>query len=318
MDSPLQPLRIVFMGTPAFSIPTFQKILDSEHQVVAVYTQPPRPSGRGHRVQKSAVHVLAESEGIPVFTPTSLRNSHEQEQFRALNADVAVVIAYGLILPKEILEAPKNGCVNVHGSLLPRWRGAAPMQRAILAGDSETGITIMCMDEGMDTGGMLRLAAVSITDTTTTDILHDQLAALGADLLLQTLNDYTAKKISQIPQPLEGVTYAPKLKKSEGAIQWGLSNMDIKRQVQALNPWPGVFFSYQNVNFKVLDVDLIATPFPLVPGTILDDELTIACGQGAIRILTLQKPGGAPMKASAFLRGYSFPPGTVLPCPATP
>lgn len=310
-----EPLRIIFMGTPAFSVPTLQVLLGSRHQVVAVYSQPPRPSGRGHQIQKSPIHRLAECSGIPIFTPTNFKNEEEQALFASHKADIAVVIAYGLILPETILEMPRLGCLNVHASLLPRWRGAAPIQRAIEAGDPETGITIMKMDAGLDTGPMLLKKSVPIMLETTTMDLHDTLSEMGGPLLLEALEAYNAGTLQPIPQPTQGVTYAVKLTREEAQIDWRQPAGVWVRKIQAFTPWPGIWFDHEGTRLKVLAAQAIST-MKGNPGTVLDDQLTIACGEGALRIQTLQRPGGGILDAASFLRGYPLPIGTVLPCPA--
>lgn len=309
------PLRIIFMGTPAFSVPTLQTLLSSRHQVVAVYSQPPRPSGRGHQVQKSAVHRLAESAGIPIFTPVSLKNEEEHTLFASHKADTAIVVAYGLILPKAILETPRLGCLNVHASLLPRWRGAAPIQRAIEAGDQETGITIMKMDEGLDTGPMLLKKSLPITLETTATSLHDALSEMGGALLLEALEGYVAATFHPTLQPTQGVTYAAKLTRDEAQINWGDPADVWVRKIQAFTPWPGIWFDHEGIRLKVLAAEVVPHRKG-VPGTVLDDQLTIVCGEDALRIQTLQRPGGSALDATSFLRGYCLPIGTVLPCPA--
>lgn len=308
------PLRIIFMGTPAFSVSTLQTLCNSRHHVVAVYSQPPRPSGRGHQIQKSAVHQFAETKNIPVFTPLSLKTEEQHKFFATHNADIAVVVAYGLILPKEILDAPRLGCLNVHASLLPRWRGAAPIQRAIEAGDAETGVTIMKMDVGLDTGPMLLHKNLPIISQTTAESLHDDLSSLGAELLLEALEGYVSGNVFPMEQPIEGITYASKLTKEEGQIDWGLSAMTLRQKIQAFTPWPGVYFAYEGLRLKVLAAEVIFGRQDL-PGKVLDDQLTIACGTDALRIQMLQRPGGAPMDSQSFLRGFSLPVETILPCP---
>lgn len=309
------PLRIIFMGTPAFSVPTLQTLLSSRHQIVAVYSQPPRPSGRGHKVQNSAIHQLALSAGIPIFTPASLKTEEVQALFASHKADIAIVVAYGLILPKAILEAPRLGCLNVHASLLPRWRGAAPIQRAIEAGDVETGITIMKMDEGLDTGPMLIKKSLPLLPDTTAANLHDMLSKMGGPLLLEALEAYISGNLQPTSQPAQGVTYASKLTRDEGQIDWRMSAEIWGRKIQALTPWPGVWFDHEGTRLKVLEAKVIPN-MKGNPGTVLDDQLTIACGEGALRIQILQRPGGGALDAASFLRGYSLPTGTILPCPA--
>jgi len=310
------PLRLIFMGTPAFSVPTLQALVASHHQVVAVYSQPPRPSGRGHHIHKSAIHQFAESCGIPVFVPSTLKSPQEHEIFASHHADAAIVIAYGLMLPQPILDSPRLGCINVHASLLPRWRGAAPIQRAIEAGDHQTGITIMKMDAGMDTGPMLLSKSTPITDQTTATQLHDTLSEMGGPLLIEALEGYAAGTLHPTPQPLEGITYARKLLREEGQLDWRTSAQTCFRRIRAFTPWPGVWFEHNGIKLKVLDAEIIPT-LRGEPGTILDDQLTIACGEEALRLKTLQRPGGAALDTKAFLRGYPLPIGTVLLCPAT-
>lgn len=311
MGDVTQPLRIIFMGTPAFSVPTLQALLKSHHQIIAIYSQPPRPSGRGHHVHKSPVQLLAELHHIPVYTPKSLRSPESQAEFSALKPDVAVVIAYGLILPKAILDAPRFGCINVHASLLPRWRGAAPIHRALLAGDMETGITIMKMDEGLDTGPMLSKKSIPVTPATTASQLHDQLSELGANLLIQDLEDYIAGTLIPQAQPEEDVTYAHKLLREEGRLDWRNPADQLERQIRALNPWPGTWFEHDGINLKVSAATAVEGSFP-TPGIVIDDALTISCGQGALRIEQIQRPGGASLPTEAFLRGYCISKGTQL------
>lgn len=299
--------RVAFMGTPEFATEALKALLEAKYNVVAVYSQPPRPVGRGYKVQPSPVHALADLHHIPVYTPTSLRAEETQKQWKALDLDVAIVAAYGLILPKAILEAPRWGCVNIHASLLPHWRGAAPIQRAILAGDQESGITLMKMDEGLDTGDILLMEKTLITPTTTSSQLHDTLSNLGAEALLKTLPSYLSGKLHPVPQPQTGVTYADKLSKTEGAIDWSLPATTLERKIRALNPWPGTWFTLGDDRIKVLDAMVVPSTTSVQPGTILDDKLTIACGENALKLLIVQKPGKAPLEAQAFLRGYELP-----------
>lgn len=310
------PLRLIFMGTPVFSVPILQTLVDSRHQVVAVYSQPPRPSGRGHQVQKSAIHQLADTSGIPIFTPLNFKNEEDRAQFASHKADLAIVVAYGLILPQAILDIPPLGCFNVHASLLPRWRGAAPIHRAIEAGDSQTGVTIMKMEAGLDTGPMLLKKSLPITPQTTAPNLHDALSAMSGPLLLEALEGYVAGTLHPVPQPAEGITYAEKLTREEGQINWRSSAEIWVRKIQAFTPWPGVWFEHEGLRLKVLAAEAISHDKE-APGTVLDDQLTIACEEGALRLKLLQRPGGAPLDTQAFLRGYPLPKGTILPCPAT-
>lgn len=304
-------LKIVFMGTPQFSVETLERLVEANYDVVAVYCQPPRPSGRGHKLTASPVHQKAQMLGIPVFTPKSLRNAEAQATFQALNPDLAVVVAYGLILPKAILEIPKFGCLNIHGSLLPRWRGAAPIQRAIMAGDLETGITIMKMDEGLDTGPMLSTAVVAITPQTTTSILHDTLSTIGAKLLVETLDLYIKGTLTPLSQPETGVTYADKLSKAESCLDWTESAATLDRRIRAFTPWPGLYFNHNGMAIKVSKAEVVLE-MTGTPGEILDNQLTIACGTDALRLLLLQRPGGKWLSPTEFLNGYDLPVGSRL------
>ncbi len=305
------------MGTPDFAVPSLCALLDAGHELACVYSQPPRPAGRGQQVQKSPVHRCAEERGIPVRTPKTLRSADAQRDFAELKADIAVVAAYGLILPQPVLDAPRLGCLNVHGSLLPRWRGAAPIQRAILAGDAQTGVTIMQMDAGLDTGGMLLKDQVSITQDTTASSLHDHLAAMGARLIGEALAGLVAGRLTAQPQPEEGVTYAAKLTRDDGRLDWSKDAAFVERQVRALTPWPGCWFDAPSAQgserIKVLKAET-ANPPPgtAQPGAVLDDQLTIACTAGAVRLVQVQRPGKAPVDGAAFLRGFALLPGTVL------
>ena len=300
-------MRLAFMGSPDFAVPALRGLHGAGHEVAAVYCQPPRPAGRGHEVHRCPVHVAADALGLPVRTPARLRReAAEQAAFTALDLDAAVVAAYGLILPQAMLDAPRRGCLNIHASLLPRWRGAAPIQAAVLAGDAETGVTIMRMDAGLDTGPMLLREAVPITAETTGATLHDQLAGIGADLILRAL----AENPPEVPQPETGVTYAPKLSREDGRIDWTRPAEAIARQVRAFDPWPGTFTTLGGAMVKVL----AARPEPGrgVPGTTLDDALLVACGSGALRLSRVQRAGRAAMDADSFLRGNAVPAGTVL------
>jgi methionyl-tRNA formyltransferase len=305
-------LRLAFMGTPDFAASSLRALIDAGHEVACVYSQPPRPAGRGHQVQRSPVHVLAEERGIPVRTPKSLRNAEAQAEFAALDLDCAVVAAYGLILPQPILDAPRMGCLNIHASLLPRWRGAAPIQRSILAGDAETGVTIMQMDAGLDTGAMLLKGTVPITAETTAGSLHDALAELGAGLIVQALDGLAEGRLTAEPQPAEGVTYAAKLSRDDGRLDWNQPADFIERQVRALNPWPGVWFDLGRERIKVLKAELATGTPGAAPGTLLDADLTVACAEGAVRLTRVQRPGKAAVEASAFLRGFNVTVGSVL------
>lgn len=299
--------RVAFMGTPEFAAHILESLLKNSYNIVAVYTQPPRPVGRGYQVTPSPVQKIAQTHKIPVFTPSSLKTEEAQNQWKSLDLDIAVVAAYGLILPKAILEAPRWGCVNVHASLLPRWRGAAPIQRAILSGDTETGVTIMKMDEGLDTGDILLMKKTPISNTTTSSQLHQVLSHLGADALLSTLPSYLSEEIQPIPQPQQGITYAEKLSKTEGWLDWTLPASFLERKIRALNPWPGTWFEIGQDRIKVLEALVVPLTSPHLPGTIVDDQLTIACGEQALRLLVVQKVGKSPLHVDDFLRGYELP-----------
>ena len=303
-------LRLAFMGTPDFAVPSLSALIDAGHDIPAVYTQPPRPAGRGHRERRSPVHGFAAGHGLQVHTPATLRDASEQAAFAALDLDAAVVAAYGLILPKPVLDAPRLGCLNVHASLLPRWRGAAPIHRAILAGDRESGVTIMQMDEGLDTGAMLLSQSVPIDGGTTTAVLHDRLAALGADLIVEALERAAAGTLEPVPQPEEGVIYAAKIGPADGRIDWSDADL-VGRQVRALSPRPGAWFEFAGERLKVHAVEPASGAG--VAGIALDDNLTVACAAGgAVRLLRLQRPGKAPMDAGDLLRGFAIPKGSRL------
>ena len=300
-------MRIAFMGSPDFAVPALRALHEAGHEIAAVYCQPPRPAGRGQKETPCPVHRAALDLGLPVRTPTRLkRDVAEHEAFAALDLDAAVVAAYGLILPKAMLDAPRRGCLNIHASLLPRWRGAAPIHAAILAGDAESGITIMRMEEGLDTGPMLLKEAVPIGPETTIQALHDALASIGARLILQAL----AEAPTPVPQPEDGVTYAPKLTKEDGRLDWSQDAAALERRVRALNPWPGTFFTLGGEQIRVLAARVETGSGS--PGTALDDAALVACGSGALRLARLQRPGRAAMEAEAFLRGFALPRGTVL------
>jgi methionyl-tRNA formyltransferase len=309
-------LRLAFMGTPDFAVPALAALREAGHDIVAVYCQPPRPAGRGHRPQISAVQRLAEILGLPVRVPERLDEAAIAE-FAALGLDAAIVAAYGLILPKPILAAPRLGCLNIHASLLPRWRGAAPIQRAILAGDAETGITIMQMDEGLDTGPILMSEATPIGPDTTARLLEGRLASIGARLIGAALEGVAQGYLSPRPQPAEGVTYAKKLRRSEGALDWRQPAVALERAVRAFDPWPGAWFEHEGDRIKVIVAEIAAAAPGAAPGTVLDDRLTIACGEGALRLRALQRAGRVAQPIDVFLRGYPLVPGTRLSCPAT-
>lgn len=295
-------MKVVFMGTPDFAVPVLEKLVE-KHQVVCVYTQPPRPAGKGYKLTPSPVHQKAEEFGISVRTPVSLRKSEEQQAFADLQADVAVVCAYGLILPQAILDAPKKGCINIHASLLPRWRGAAPIQRAIQAGDTQSGVTIMQMDAGLDTGDMLLVETCPIQSDTTAQMLHDTLSEMGARLIIQALD----LDLKPIAQPTEGITYAEKIQKSEALINWNLSATQICRNIMAFNPYPTAYTLYKGERIKIFTAVAMDEITDKSAGTILDEDLKIACGDGTVlKVLTLQRAGKKMMSASDFMKGNSL------------
>lgn len=311
-------MRLVFMGTPDYAVPTLRALSDAGHEIVAVYSQPPRPSGRrGLETRPSPVHRAAEELGVEVRTPTSLKGEDEQARFAALGADAAVVVAYGLLLPQAILDAPKHGAWNGHASLLPRWRGAAPIQRAIMAGDDETGVMIMKMDKGLDTGAVALTGKVEITDSVTAGELHDRLSELTAELMVEAMAKLDADgALETVPQPEEGVTYAAKIDKSETRIDFSRPAREVHDHIRGLSPFPGAWFLLslgdEPERVKVLAASLSAdAPGGAPPGTFIDDRLTIACGEGAIRLERLQKAGGKPLAATDFLRGTPVPNGAV-------
>ena len=302
-------MRIIFMGSPDFAVPALNALAEAGHEIAAVYCQPPRPAGRGKADRKTAVHEWAEQLGLEVRTPKSLRSAEEQERFAALRADVAVVAAYGLILPKPILDAPRLGCVNIHASLLPRWRGAAPIQRAILAGDAVSGVTIMQMDEGLDTGPML-LARKLVLDRKNAGQVTEEMARLGASALMEWITNPTAFR--PVPQPPEGATYAPKIGKAEARIDWSAPAGAIEGQVRAFAPSPGAWFEAAGERIKLLDA-VAGEDASGAPGEVLDDSLSIACGEGYIRPLRVQRAGRASMTPGELVRGFAIRAGTILP-----
>ena len=304
-------MRVVFMGTPEFSVPVLAA-LAAHHEVVAVYSQPPRPAGRGKKDRPTPVHMRALELGLPVRTPRNFRAEEDRTAFAALGADVAVVVAYGLILPQALLDAPRHGCLNIHASLLPRWRGAAPIHRAVMAGDAETGVAIMQMEAGLDTGPV-RLELRTAIDRKTAGELTDELAKLGAQAMARVLADIASYPATA--QPDEGVTYASKIDKAESRIDWNLSAVQVERSVRAFNPVPGAWFEMAGERFKLLSAEVLPpaeSAAPLAPGTIIDDALTIACNPGAIRPTLVQRAGRGPMSPQELLRGFTIAPGTRL------
>lgn len=300
-------MRLAFMGTPEFAVPTLDALVAAGHEVVAVYTQPPRPANRGKKLTPSAVHARAEALGLEVRSPVSLRNADAQADFAALGLDAAVVAAYGLILPEAILNAPKRGCLNVHGSLLPRWRGAAPVQRAILAGDTETGVCIMQMEAGLDTGPV-RATAITAVGRKDAGSLTQELAIMGAQLMCDVLDDI--ESFPAIAQSDHGLTYATKIVKAETRVDFAASAQKVERQIRAFNPAPGAWFEFGNERYRILVAEIAAVDGPA--GQVLDDRLTIACGNGAIRPTLIQRAGKPAMPTAELLRGKPIPKGALL------
>src|SRR5215210_6943456 len=310
-------MKLAFLGTSAFAVPALKALVEAGHDVVAVYTRAPKPAGRGQQERRTPVHELALSLGLAVRTPKGLRSEEEAAAFKALDLDAAVVVSYGHILPKAFLEAPVLGCINIHGSLLPRWRGAAPIHRAILAGDAETGVTIMRMDEGLDTGPMLLAESTPISAADTAESVHDRLAELGGRLIVSTLDALVGKTIEPVPQPDDGVTYAHKLGKEEGALDWRRPAAELERKVRAFHPWPGTWFDVEGERIKVLEAALALAAG--APGTVSvgrDGFPIVACGVGGLKLLKLQRAGKSAQAADAFLRGFALAAGTVLAPPA--
>jgi len=307
-------MRLIFMGTPDFAVPTLRELAAAGHEIAAVYTRAPKPAGRGMELQPTPVEREARRLGLPVFTPATLRTDEAVAAFRAHRADAAVVVAYGLILPKPILEAPRLGCFNVHASLLPRWRGAAPINRAIMAGDAASGVTIMQMDEGLDTGAIVRNLAmaerVPIQPDMTAGDLHDVLARLGADLMLRAIAAAERGSLALTLQPETGITYATKISKDETRIEWSKPCRQVHDHIRGLSPFPGAWFEIGGVRVKALRATKGAGRG--APGTLLDDRLTIACGDGAVRLTQVQRAGRQPMAAEEFLRGTAVKAGTQL------
>lgn len=313
-----KPLRLAFMGSPDFSVSVLASLIAAGHEIVCVYSQPPRKAGRGKKLRKTGVHEFAEAKGLEVRTPRSLRGEDAQAAFAALDLDAAVVVAYGLILPQAALDAPRLGCMNMHASLLPRWRGAAPIQRAIMAGDTETGVEAMMMEAGLDTGPVIATARTPITPEDTAGSLHDRLADLAAELAPRALAGLADGSLTPHVQPEEGASYANKITRADQGIDWSCAAREIDHQIRGLAPHPGAFCywleagSEQPARLKLLLSEQIETGRNGQPGEVLDDELAIACGHGAVRILKLQKPGGKPMQARDFLSGTTLAPGMRL------
>jgi len=298
-------LRLIFMGTPEFAVPTLLDLVAHGHEIAAVYTRAAKPAGRGMKLQLSPVEQEAQRLGIPVFTPSTLKTPEALDEFRTHDADAAVVVAYGMILPQAILDSPKLGCFNLHASLLPRWRGAAPINRAIMAGDAETGVMVMKMDVGLDTGDVAMAERLAITDAMTASDLHDALSPLGGELMVRAMGALERGMLQLKPQPSEGVTYAAKITKAEARIDWNRPAHEVLRHIHGLSPFPGAWCEMPlegaSQRIKILLCEMAKASGE--PGTVLDDRLTIACKQGALRILELQRAGKQPMKAEDFLRG---------------
>lgn len=306
-------MRIAFMGTPDFAVPVLDALAKAQHEIVAVFTQPPAPVGRGKQVQPSPIHIRADALGLTVHTPTTLKDAGVMDTVRRMELDAIVTAAYGLILPPQYLDMPRLGCFNVHASLLPRWRGAAPIQRAIMAGDHKSGISIIQMDRGVDTGPMLLWERVGVSPTMTSLELHDLLKDVGARLIIEVLQRAEVGALQPVPQPEEGAMYAHKLEESEARIDWNESAQTLARKVRGLSPWLGVWCSLPDgERLKVLAAEEVDTPQQGAAGEVLDGSLTIACGQDALRLLTVQRAGKKPMAADAFLRGYKLDKGAVL------
>ena len=304
------PLRLIFMGTPEFAVPTLLELVAHGHEIAVVYTRAAKPAGRGMKLQPTPVEQEARRLGIPVLTPTTLKTPEALEEFRAHNADAAIVVAYGMILPKAILNIPKLGCFNLHASLLPRWRGAAPINRAIMAGDAETGVMVMKMDAGLDTGDVAMAERIAITDTMTAADLHDALARLGGDLMVRAIGALERGKLQLTKQGDEGVTYATKIEKAEARIDWNRPARAVLRHIHGLSPFPGAWCEIE-IEGEPIRVKILRSALAKgsgAPGELLDDHLTVACQQGALRILELQRAGKAPMKAEEFLRGTPLKP----------
>ncbi len=302
-------LRLAFLGTPDFAVPTLAELMAQGHEIAAVYSQPPRPKGRGLTLEKGAVHKFAETAGLEIRTPLSLKGAEEQAAFAALDLDAAIVVAYGLLLPKAILNAPKMGCFNLHGSLLPRWRGAAPIQRAVMAGDAETGVMVMQMDEGLDTGPVLMAERVAIGRQTSGE-LTERLARLGADLMVRALGALERGAITAQPQAADGATYAKKISKDEARIDWTQNAREIDCRIRGLSPWPGAWSDVKGERLKILLAEPVTGKG--APGEVIGDDLTIACGDGALRLLKVQRAGSKAMTAGELLKGFAVPKGTRL------
>ena len=302
-------LRLAFLGTPDFAVPTLAELIAQGHDIACVYSQPPRPKGRGMVLEPGPVHQFADASKLPVRTPLSLKDAEQQKLFADLELDAAIVVAYGLLLPKPILDAPRLGCFNLHGSLLPRWRGAAPIQRAVMAGDPETGVMVMHMDEGLDTGPVLMAERTAIGRKTSGD-LADELSRLGADLMVRALGALERGQIAEQAQSEAGVTYAKKISKDEARIDWTKSAGEIDCLIRGLSPWPGAFTEVKGERLKILYAEPVAAKGQ--PGTVIGADLTVACGDGALKLRKVQRAGSRAMDAAELLKGFALPPGTTF------
>ncbi|MBI1359231.1 MAG: methionyl-tRNA formyltransferase [Alphaproteobacteria bacterium] len=307
-------MRLAFMGSPEFAVPALIAILEAGHEIACVYSQPPRPAGRGKADRKTAVHLAAEARGLEVRTPLNFKGEEDRARFAALSLDAAVVVAYGLLLPRAILDAPKAGCFNLHGSLLPRWRGAAPIQRAVMAGDDETGVQVMKMEAGLDTGPVMLTARTPISPTDTTGDVHDRLSRLGAGLIVEALARIEDGSARLVPQPEEGVTYAAKILPEETRIDWSRPAREVSAHLRGLSPQPGAWFEWpgEKGEVRIKALNAVVEEGSGAPGELLDERLLVACGTGAVRLTRLQRAGKGPMNADAFLRGAPAPAGRRL------
>ena len=303
-------LRIAFMGSPDFAVPTLEALISASHDVCCVYSQPPRPAGRGKELRQTAVHEVAARHGIDVRTPLNFKAQEDRDAFAALKLDVAVVVAYGLLLPRAILDAPRLGCFNLHGSILPRWRGAAPIHRAVMAGDAVTGVQVMKMDVGLDTGPVMLTATTPINDGDTTGDVHDRLSLLGAGIMVDALAALEAGPVVLEQQAADGVTVAPKVSAAEARIDWTMPGDQVAARIRGMSPFPGAWFELDGQRIKVLHA--LADTGGGAPGAVLDDELKVACGSGAVRLTRLQRPGKGQMTADEFQRGARIPKGRTL------
>ncbi len=303
---------LIFMGTPHFAVPTLKALVEAEYPIAAVYSQPPRPAGRGQKETATSVHQYALSQNLPVYTPITLKDPEIQHNFKALKANAVIVAAYGLLLPRPILEATPMGCINVHPSLLPRWRGAAPIQRTLMAGDTETGIVIMQMDAGLDTGDILMVKHFSIPEGMNAGELQDTLSVMAAPMVIETLKELKKGNLNPVPQPKEGVTYAHKITKEEYRIDWREPASSIYHKILGLSPHPGAYFIYKGEMIKILKAHEVASTSPALPGTTIDANLTVKCGAGALGLDLIQRPGKKPMPPADMLLGYRVAPGEIF------